>query len=293
MERTDGVIASRAMGAKTGVEKIAAKVAKKLIAIDGVLAVTLGGSTARGAADAASDVDLGVYYRAEKKPHIERFRELAKELDDESAPLSVTGYGDWGAWINGGAWLRIDGKRVDWLYRELGHVVQAIGDSRAGRVGVDYQPGHPHGWSHHVYMGEIAECEVLQDPQGVLKAMKQLAAEYPEGLKRGLVERHLLEASFTLETVAKSPKRGDVAYVAGALYRCTAALVQVLYAANGRYFLNEKGSVAAAGSLKLAPKGFEKRVEEVLGRIGSTPPQLAKSVEALTELVADVRARVR
>ena len=275
--------------AKTGVEKIAAKVAKKLIAIDGVVAVTLGGSTARGAADAASDVDLGVYYRAEKKPHVERFRELAKELDDESAPLSVTDFGGWGPWINGGAWLRIDGKRVDWIYRELGHVVQAITDCRAGRVGIDYQPGHPHGWNHHVYLGEIAECEPLQDPAGVLKAMKKLAGDYPPGLKRGLVERHLWEASFTLETVAKSPKRGDVAYVAGALYRCVAALVQVIYAVNERYFLNEKGSVAAAAGMKYSPKRFEERVSAVLGKPGATPAQLTKSVEEIRELVDEVR----
>lgn len=278
------------MAAKSGLEKLAAKVAKKLIAIDGIVAVTLGGSTARGAADTASDVDLGVYYRAENKPHVERFRDLATSLDDEGEPLSVTGYGEWGPWINGGAWLRVDGKRVDWLYRELGHVVQTISDCRAGRVGVDYQPGHPHGWNHHVYMGEIAECDVLQDPAGVLKAMKKLASEYPEGLRRGLVERHLWEASFTLETVAKSPKRGDVAYVAGALYRCSAGLVQVIYALNRRYFLNEKGSVSAASDMKLAPKGFEKRVVEALGKTGSTPAQLAKSVEALRELVDEVRA---
>ena len=277
------------MAAKSGLEKLAAKVAKKLVAIDGVVAVTLGGSTARGAADAASDLDLGVYYRAENKPHVDRFRELAKALDDEGEPLSVTGYGEWGPWINGGAWLRVDGKRVDWLYRELGHVVQTISDCRAGRVGVDYQPGHPHGWNHHVYMGEIAECDVLQDPAGVLKAMKQLAAEYPEGLRRGLIERHLWEASFTLETVAKSPKRGDVAYVTGALYRCSAGLVQVIYALNRRYFLNEKGSVPAASDMKIAPRNFEKRLVEALGKTGATPTQLARSVEALRELVEETR----
>jgi predicted nucleotidyltransferase len=278
------------MAAKTGTEKLAAKVAKKLIAIDGVVAVTLGGSTARGAADAASDVDLGVYYRAEKKPHVERFRELAKDLDDEGTPLSVTDYGEWGPWINGGAWLRVSGKRVDWLYRELGHVVQAITDCRAGRVGIDYQPGHPHGWNHHVYLGEIAECEVLQDPAGVLEAMKKLAADFPPALRRGLVERHLWEASFTLVTVAKSPKRGDVAYVTGALYRCVAAMVQVIHALNGRYFLNEKGSVAAASAMKLAPKRFEDRVVGVLGKVGTTPAQLAKSVEEIRQLLEEVRA---
>ena len=277
------------MAAKSGTEKIAAKVAKKLISIDGVVAVTLGGSTARGVADSASDIDLGVYYRAEKKPQIERFRELAKDLDDEGSPLSVTGFGEWGPWINGGAWLRIDGKRVDWLYRELGHVVQTIGDCRAGRVGIDYQPGHPHGFHHHIYLGEIAECEPLQDPAGVLKAMKKLAADYPETLARALIERWLWEASFTLETVAKSPKRGDVAYVSGALFRCAASLVQVVFARNRRYFLNEKGAVEAAAGMKHSPRRFDARVSDALGKTGTTPAQLAKSVEILEALVKEVR----
>lgn len=275
--------------AKTRTEKLAGKIAKKLVSIDGVVAVTLGGSTARGAADTASDLDLGVYYRAEAKPNVDRFRELAKELDDDGAPLSVTGFGDWGPWINGGAWLKVDGTRVDWLYRELGHVVQTIGDCRAGRVGVDYQAGHPHGFHHHVYLGEVAECEVLQDPKGVLAGMKKLAADYPEPLSRALVQRWLWEAGFTLETVAKSPKRGDVAYVTGALYRCTAALVQIVYARNRRYFLNEKGSVAAAASMKHSPKKLEERVAGILGKTGTTPAQLARSVEAMEELLADVR----
>lgn len=99
--------------------------------------------------------------------------------------------------------------------------LKTVGDGRAGRVGVDDQPGHPHGFHHHVDtgMGEIAEREVLQDPAGVLTAMKELAGGYPEGPRRGLVERHLWEASFTLETIARSPKRGDVAYTSGRISR--------------------------------------------------------------------------
>ena len=34
----------------------------------------------------------------------------------------------------------------------------------------------------------------------------------------------------------------------------------------------------------------EKRVEETLGRPGNTPAQLTRSVEAMTELVGEVRA---
>jgi predicted nucleotidyltransferase len=273
--------------AKSPATKLAEKIAKKVAAIDGVVAVTLGGSHARGAADDASDVDLGVYYRAEKKPAVSALRELARELDDEGKPLAVTDFGDWGPWINGGAWLTVDGKRVDWLYRELGRVVQTIGEVRAGRVTVDYQPGHPHGFHNHMYMAEIALAVPLADSMSVIRGLQQLAGEYPPGLKRGILERHLWEAGFTLETAAKPAKRGDVAYVAGALYRAVAALVQVLFALNGRWFVNEKGSVAATARFERAPKRFAEIVEKTLGKPG---PDLVASVKAIRALEEQVRA---
>ncbi len=41
---------------------LAREVAARVAALDGVVAVTLGGSLARGRADRRSDVDLGLYY---------------------------------------------------------------------------------------------------------------------------------------------------------------------------------------------------------------------------------------
>ncbi len=273
--------------AKSPAAKLAEKIARKVAAIDGVVAVTLGGSHARGAADDASDVDLGVYYRAEKKPAVSALRELAKELDDGGAPLAVTDFGDWGPWINGGAWLTVDGKRVDWLYRELGRVVQTIGECRAGRVTVDYQPGHPHGFHNHMYMAEIALAIPLVDPMEVIAGLQKLSHDYPAGLKRGIVERHLWEAGFTLETATKPAKRGDVTYVTGALYRAVSALVQVLFALNEKWFVNEKGSVDAIERFPIAPKNFPKTVERIFNKPG---PDLLASVKAIRALEVEVRA---
>ncbi|HVO29452.1 MAG TPA: nucleotidyltransferase domain-containing protein [bacterium] len=265
--------------------KLAEKIAKKLVAIDGVVAVTLGGSWARGKADKSSDVDLGVYYRAQQKPHLDHLRALAREIDESDPPAVPTDFGEWGPWINGGAWLTVSGTRVDWIYRELEHVVQTLSDCRAGRVTVDYQAGHPHGFHNHIYMAEIALGVVLADPTGMLGKMQELARAYPDGLKRGIVERHLWEASFSLDTVAKSAKREDVAHVAGCVYRSAAALVQVLFALNGAWFTNEKGSVDATRKFELAPKRFADRVEGVLGKTGTTASALAKSVEEMRALV--------
>ncbi len=279
-----------AKAAKAPQVKLAEKVAKKLAAIDGVVAVTLGGSWAAGKGDRGSDVDLGLYYRAQSKPHLEALRALARELDETKPPALPTDFGDWGPWINGGAWLTIDGQRVDWLYRELERVVQTVTECRAGRVTVDYQAGHPHGFHNHSYMAEIARGAVLADGTGMLKAMKALASEYPPGMKRGIVERHLWEAAFALETTSTSAKRGDVAHVAGSLFRSAAAMTQVLFALNEEWFLNEKNAVSAAGGFDLAPKRFADRVEAILGKPGTESAQLLKSVAAMRDLAGEVRA---
>jgi len=75
----------------------------------------------------------------------------------------------------------------------------------------------------------------------------------------------------------------------GSLFQCAASLVQVLYALNERYFVNEKGSVAAADAFPLRPDGFEGRVSAVLGRAGETPEELSRSHRALKDLVEDTR----
>lgn len=268
---------------KSPEQALAARIAKKLGAIDGVVAVALGGSRARGRADRHSDVDLGIYYRAEAKPAIRLLRELADSLDD-GTPLAVTDFGDWGPWINGGAWLTVDGTRVDWLYRELGHVVATIGECRAGRVSCDYQAGHPHGFHNHAYMGEVAYLEPLHDPTKVLAQLKALASAYPPALRKAIADRYLWEAGFTFETAEKPAKRGDVAYVTGALFRAAASLVQVVFALEGRYFVNEKGSVAEAGEMDAAPKGFAKTIEAILAAPGSTPAKLQASIERMHAL---------
>jgi hypothetical protein len=94
----------------------------ELAAVDGVAAV-LGGSHARGRADAGSDIDLGLLY-AERAPFaIAAIRALAARINDTPEPV-VTGFYEWGPWVNGGAWLRVRGQRVDLLYRGLDRCAQ-------------------------------------------------------------------------------------------------------------------------------------------------------------------------
>ena len=97
-------------------------IASRLGEVPGVAAVALGGSWARGEARPDSDVDLGLYYLPDVPLDVEALRRLARDLDDRRLPDLVTEIGEWGPWINGGGWLRVAGRPVDWLYRDVGKV---------------------------------------------------------------------------------------------------------------------------------------------------------------------------
>jgi predicted nucleotidyltransferase len=268
--------------------ELAQQIAGRLGEIEGVVAVALGGSWARGEAHADSDVDLGIYYRPGNPPRITDLRLLARELDDRHPPQAVTNFGEWGPWINGGGWLTIEGRRVDWLYRDLDLVELTIGECRAGRHSVYYQPGHPHGFHTHIYMGEIHYSRSLYDPVGELRALKNTTERYPPRLKEALIRRQLWEARFALETCRKSAARGDAFYVAGCLFRCAACMVQTLFALNERYLVNEKGSVEVANSLPLRPDNFREIVDSVLARPGGSPQELEGSVGNIEGLLVAV-----
>jgi nucleotidyltransferase-like protein len=271
---------------------LAGEIARDLAAVPGVVGVVLGGSQARGTADAASDVDLGLYYEPTAPPARDTLNALAATLDDRRPPDAVTGLGEWGPWINGGAWLVVRGTRVDWLFRDLARVRRVIADCRAGRPEIAYQPGHPHAFVSAIYLGELACCEPLADPDGVVAALRRTVESYPPLLGRALVARFLFEADFSLSCAEKSAARGDVAYVAGSLFRTVASLVQVLFAANRRYCINEKGALAATDGLARHPDGFAAAAAALLGAPGRTPDELAAGLRTAAGLVAAVRAAV-
>jgi hypothetical protein len=268
---------------------LAGRIAARLGEVEGVVAVSLGGSWARGEARPGSDVDLGLYYRKERRPSLGALDRLAEELGYRSPDTPISGFGRWGPWINGGAWLRAEGRDVDWLFRDLGRVERVIGDCRAGHVTLDHQPGHPHGFHSHTYAAEIHHCLPLHDPEGELRRLKGLTEPYPPPLKCALVREHLWQAGFALDTSRKTAERGDVLHATGSLFQCAASLVQVLHALNERYFLNEKGSVAATDAFGLRPGRFGERVSAMLGHPGERPDELLRSHRAMEALVGETR----
>ncbi|MFW3169211.1 nucleotidyltransferase domain-containing protein [Geodermatophilus sp. CPCC 206100] len=257
--------------------------AGRLVEVPGVVAVTLGGSRARGAAAPDSDVDLGLYYRPPLD--VPALEALARDVCGPDA--QVTAPGAWGPWVDGGAWLQLGGLPLDWIYRDLDRVAAAWRNARAGRFAFAAQVGHPLGFLDAAYAGELALGVLLADPSGEAAALQRETAAYPPALGRALVAR-LAEARFTVQIAGKAAPRGDTAYVAGCLFRAVGLCAHALHGAAGRWLVNEKGAVAAAGALPGAPAGFAVRAAGVLAALGTGADQLTAAVAATAELVDDV-----
>jgi hypothetical protein len=263
--------------------------AERLTSVDGVVGVVLGGSRARGEHVPESDVDLGIYYRDDLD--IAALGALAREVAGPHA--QVTKLGEWGPWVDGGAWLVIggdeagDGLHVDWIYRDVDRVRDAWARAHRGSYDWNSQTGHPLGVPDFGYVGELALAVVLADPTGELAEL-QNAITYPDALREAL-RRNLWEAEFLLQIAAKATSRGDSAYVALCLSRALLLCAHALHAHDGRWLVNEKGAVPAAGALPSAPTDFERRVTGLLGQLGKTPEDLRESIDVAEELVGDVR----
>jgi hypothetical protein len=256
--------------------------AEALGTVPGVVGVMLGGSRARGEARPDSDWDLGVYYRADALD-LAALRALAPD------GVKVAGPGGWGPWVDGGAWLTVDGVAVDWILRDIDRVRGVWADCRAGRYEVGVQPGHPLGFWSPCYAGEIALGVPLSDPDGVLTALRAEAGHYPEPLREALLHA-AWEAEFSVQVARKGAKRGDVLHVVLLLSRAVGVLTQALFAHARRWYLNEKGALATAGGLPAAPACFAERAEALLGGAGTTPARLLRSVDAAEALIAATRA---
>jgi hypothetical protein len=251
----------------------------QLAATARVKAVVLGGSYARGTQHASSDLDIGVYYSDAAPFTIDDIRRIAAGAAGQSA--TVTGFYEWGPWVNGGAWLHTPASKVDFLYRSLDKVEKTIHEAIAGTTYFDYYQQPPYGFYSVIYLAETHICVPLYDPQGNLARLKQLLAVYPPALKRKTISEQLWIAEFTLYQAGSFADRGDVYDTAGSLTLVASSLTQALFALNETYFITDKTAMAEIAAFPLAPTGYVGQLTAILAHPGQTPAELTVTVNSL------------
>jgi hypothetical protein len=268
-------------------DSILQRIVPALAEVPGVAAIALGGSRARGTAIDASDYDIGLYHSTEEPLDTDRLLLAVRTFADAPEAAQVTPIGGWGPWIVGGGWLTVTGHKVDLLYRNIEAVADMIGKCRAGDIDIHYQPGHPHGFCSAFWMGEVALCHQLHDPDGRLARLKAATSPYPRALRDALIRKFDWEILFAIENGELAAARAEQTHVAGCAYRALACTAQVLFALNARYLINEKGALQEATHLPRTIPDIAKRANEVWRLIGDS--ELRAALADLRAIARDVR----
>lgn len=228
-----------------------------------VTAVVLGGSYAAGMAIATSDLDIGIYYRSDAPFDIEAIRAIAVKYAGGNPP-TVTGFYEWGPWVNGGAWISTPHGEVDFLYKNIEQISSTIAKARAGEWENDFEQQPPYGFSSIIYLAETQACIPLYDPEGIIKTLKAEVAEYPAALKQNVIQRCLWAAEFSLWQAESFAAKQDVYATTGCLTRAVKNLITTLFSLNERYFMGDKRALEILESCSIKPADLTAKTENVL-----------------------------
>ena len=267
-------------------QEVVEQMVRALAKIDGVEAIVLGGSYARGMARADSDVDIGIYYSEKSPPSLAALKELARGFDT-GHDCVVTDFYEWGPWVNGGAWINTKVGEIDWLYRNIDQVNRVIEDAQHGRFSWDYRQQPPYGFFSVMYLADISHNIALYDPKGICDHLSRSVQEYPEALRKAIVQEHLWSVEFSMLSAKKFADRDCVYGTVGCMTRMAAELTQALFALNRVYFVTEKGAMETIDTFSLKPNGYAQRLNAILACPGSGQ-ELIHSLKKLEDVIREV-----
>jgi hypothetical protein len=253
--------------------------------------VALGGSHAKGTADAHSDVDVYLFADA-FLPAARRVELVTVRLGEAARAVS------WGAdepFVEGGTDFSVDGVLVECWLRGARQVESTLAACVRGGIRREHKAWTAMGFFEHVVLGDVHAMRVVEDPAGMLARWKATVATYPEPLRDTLLRRFMAEAAFWPENphYLGAVERGDVIYTSAIVQQTVQALIQVVFALDRVYFPGEKKLADALEKLPSAPRDFAARIQNVLcpGACPSVADLRAQS-RGLAGLVRETRALV-
>ncbi len=231
--------------------------------IQNIAAIVLGGSHASGQAHDASDLDIGLYYYKDNPFSLKDVAEVAEKYSTAEPP-TVTGFYEWGPWVNGGAWITNSISDVDFVYRNIEQVQGTIQKAKDGIWENNFEQQPPYGFVSMIYLAETQHCVALHDPSSVIEKLKREVSGYPSKLKKSIVQQSLWAAEFTIMHAEGFSKKQDVYNTAGCLTRAMKNLINVLFALNELYPMTDKRALEILESSPVHPSDLKNRVTLIL-----------------------------
>jgi hypothetical protein len=171
--------------------------------------------------------------------------------------------------MNGGAWLRCGGEKVDVLLRDLDLVEHWTRRAEEGEFEVDALLGYLAGIPTYILSAELASCRPLR---GEIPA-----APFPPKLVAAAPPRWRFCRSFSLDYARMHARRGDLVGATGHAAKAVMEEAHAILCESGRWVCNEKRLIESADLVGLHPlfahvptesAGLVRWVDLVAGRLG-------------------------
>jgi hypothetical protein len=148
--------------------------------------------------------------------------------------------GAWGRIMNGGAWLRVGGAKVDVILRDLDVALYWTRQAESGTFEVDALLGYLAGIPTYSLAAELASGRVLTGELPEVGAM-------PPKLVETAPPRWRFARDFSLEYARMHAARGNVVGTVGQAAKAAMEEAHARACERGQWTLNEKRLLAAAG----------------------------------------------
>ena len=219
--------------------------------VPGVVAIGLGGSRSIGTATPHSDYDVIV------------FSEKDGDIDQEAMARAISGLGGTPNPERPLAELSVGGRKVEIFFRTIERIESEIALARKGQFRRTMNPLHTIGFLSTIVVSYATYVQPLWDPAGRLKALIESAFPYPEPLRERMLNTFRTEAKLALIHAGKVRSVNDVAHLMGLYARANAAWAVILFAANRRYPVIDKGGRQLVASFPEVPDNFDFRSKAI------------------------------
>ena len=244
-------------------------VANALIALDGIRAVSLGGSRALGMDDAGSDTDLYAWYRGPLVGAGVRQQALAGLADDVVVPFDAFGPED--------HW-HFDGRPFEVVYVDLDDIHAQI--SRARSVGLDAEV------CATAFLHTAYASVPITDPYDELDRLHTDLTTFPEATRAVQLLRLPVMADEFASQLRGAQSRKDWPMVVRRTGGLLDVTVSLLFALNRRYHPGEKRLLAHVASCDVRPINMADRLRAAC----LAAPDDRSLAEQFVSLIAEIVA---
>lgn len=233
------------------------------LAENGRGAVALAGSRGKGRADAQSDYDFRVYADAYLGPDIEstpqwrRFEETMRHWEEKGFRMD-------------GVWMR----SYAGVHRDIAAWIDGAPVDKSFEWTI---------WGYHLPT-DLANQQIVSDPDGVLAGWKAQLVSYPEALRAAVLRQYREILAYWAQDYHYESKveRRDLVFLVGLSGKLANAILQVVFAFNRVYYPGDGWNLPMAAELKHLPPDFIPRMTQMLELGGDADAWRRQRAEFIT-----------